>query len=355
MKTVTELDRNFILPPPEYPDAVFTDILSEPYTLYGVIPPTENEGFHRMPCDVAERVSENVGNLNYHTSGGRVRFKTDSPYICLSVKIKSDGRMPHFAFCGSYGFEMYEREETRYVLRGSFLPPIEKAESYGASVALPNERKMRDITIDFPLYSALYSVAIGLKKGSRLDRSPAYTVKKPVVFYGSSITQGACASRPGMMYPAVLSCILDFDYIDLGFSGSARAETTMAQYIADLDMSAFVYDYDHNAPDVGYLRATHHPFFERIREKNPSLPIVFLSRPQYEQSRDSDEREAVIRETYEKAVSDGDKNVYFVSGRNLMDLAGNDGSVDGVHPTDLGFYSMVRAVYPTLSSILYKR
>ena len=353
MKTITELDSNFIPAPPEYPDTVFTRALSEPFTLYGVTAPSGNEGFHRMPCDIADKVSEGVSQLNYETSGGRLRFMTDSPYVCISVRIKHAGIMAHFAPCGSYGFDMYERENGKYSFRGSFLPPIVPTESYCASRAFSDGQKMRDITIDFPLYSALYSVSVGLKKGSKLGKAPAYTVRKPVVYYGSSITQGACATRPGLMYPAILSRKLDCDYIDLGFSGNARGEQIMAEYIASLPMSAFVYDYDHNAPSPAFLEETHGRFFETFRAKQPDTPVIILSRPRFVQDEDTRARFAVIRKTYEKALADGDKAVYFLNGEELMALAGDDGTVDDCHPTDLGFRSMANAVEPILRTVLY--
>lgn len=355
MKTITELDSNFIPAPPDYPDAVFLDALSEPFRLYGLIPSKDGEGFFRMSPDIAEKVSEGVCELNCQTSGGRLRFMTDSPYICLSVKVKHAGIMPHFAPCGSYGFDMYEKENGTYFFRGAFLPPIAPAESYSASRTLPSGQKMRDITLDFPLYSALYSVSIGLKKGSCFEKAPEYTVKKPVVYYGSSITQGACATRPGSMYPAILSRKLDCDYIDLGFSGNARAEQVMADYIADLPMSAFVYDYDHNAPSPEFLEKTHMRLFETFRKKQPDTPVVILSRPRYVQDEDTCARLAVIRKTYEKALADGDQNVYLLNGKELMALADDDGTVDDCHPTDLGFRSMANAIEPILRAILYKK
>ena len=142
--------------------------------------------------------------------------------------------------------------------------------------------------------------------------------------------------------------------MNLGFSGSGKAEQTIADYIADLPMGVFVYDYDHNAPDLAHLEATHERMFHTIREKNPQLPILILSRPKYVLTDVEQQRLAVIRRTYENAVAAGDTHVYFLEGSALMAMAENDGTVDGTHPNDLGFASMAKALEPVLAAILDK-
>ena len=126
----------------------------------------------------------------------------------------------------------------------------------------------------------------------------------------------------------------------------------MARYIAALDMSAFVFDYDHNAFDPEHLRKTHEPFFKMVREAHPDIPIVMCSRPRWYLTDEEVERRTVIYETYQKALQSGDKNVYFLDGRDLMSLCENEGSVDGCHPTDFGFYSMARAIGGVLKKVL---
>ena len=129
-----------------------------------------------------------------------------------------------------------------------------------------------------PAYVRDLCLELGLDTGAAIRPAPSYPNKK-VVFYGSSITQGACASRPGNSYEAMVARRFGFDYVNLGFSGNAKGEDTMAAYIAGLDMDVFVYDYDHNAPTLEHLAKTHEPFFNIIREKRPDLPVVMISRP----------------------------------------------------------------------------
>ena len=134
------------------------------------------------------------------------------------------------------------------------------------------------------------------------------------------------------------------DYINLGFSGNAKAEDEIAAYIKELPMSLFVYDYDHNAPSLEYLQATHEKMFRIIRDRNPNLPIVMMSKPQFYLNPADEKRRQVVERTYQNAIHAGDKNVYFIPGQDLMTYCGNDGTVDAVHPTDYGFFSMAKVL-----------
>lgn len=178
--------------------------------------------------------------------------------------------------------------------------------------------QMRDITIDFPLYSEVCELYIGLDGKSQITEAQPYKYDKPVVYYGSSITQGGCASRAGTSYEGFISRRFNCDYINLGFSGSARGEDEITEYIKELDMKLFVYDYDYNAPTAEHLKNTHEKMFKAIRNNNPDLPIIMLTRPKFYPTADEVERKAIVRATYENAVNAGDKNVYFIDGKELM-------------------------------------
>ena len=157
------------------------------------------------------------------------------------------------------------------------------------------------------------SVGNGITRpGSTVAEGRTPRIDRPLVFYGSSITQGGCASRPGNNYMNHACRWLDADFINLGFSGSAKGELCVADYIASLELSAFVMDYDHNAKSVKQLKETHEKFFKTIRAAQPNLPIIVVSGPRdgsYEPYR---QRRDIIKRTYDHAVAAGDKNVYFV-------------------------------------------
>ncbi len=316
------------------------------FRLYGVF--HDGERYRRMPKEVAEATSPQVAALSKNTSGGRVRFVTNSSRIAIKAVMPSVTRMAHMAFSGIHGFDMYSSD--RFVK--AFIPPTDITDGYESEYDF-KERKSRLITLNMPLYNGLVSFEIGLDADASLAPAPDYTIEDPVVYYGSSITQGGCASRPGTAYPAILSRALDCNFINLGFSGSGCGESSVSEYIASLKMSAFVLDYDHNARSPEHLRQTHKPFFDTIRNAHPELPIIMMSRPKFYRSEPEDERFAVIRETYEAAVAAGDKNVYLIDGSTLMsDAIRNEGTVDDCHPTDLGFFSMAEKILPVLKKAL---
>jgi hypothetical protein len=130
----------------------------------------------------------------------------------------------------------------------------------------------------------------------------------------------------------------------------------MAELIAQQDMAVFVMDYDHNAPDVKYLRETHRPFFEIIRAKHPFLPVVFMSKCDYGKTLDdNDARQEVILQTYLEAKNSGDENVYFIDGAKFFEGARDICTVDGCHPNDIGFDRMFRLTEPVLRDLMNRQ
>lgn len=326
----------------------FYDVKTSPFKIHGVF--YEDGKFRRLPENVAGTVNEGVYDLHANTAGGRVRFKTDSPYVAIHAKMPVIGKMPHFALTGSAGFDLYICDEQERFFK-TFVPPFDIQDGY-ESIIYFDSATMREVTINFPLYSEVSELYIGLRDGATVCEPKPYKVEKPIIYYGSSITQGGCASRPGNSYESIISRELDADYINLGFSGNAKGETEIAEYIAKQDMSVFVYDYDHNAPTVEHLKNTHEKMYRIIREAKPDLPIVLMSRPKYRLSDEEKLRFSVIKETYEAAVASGDTNIYLIDGGTLMALAKDGGTVDDCHPNDLGFASMAKAVGDLLEKIL---
>ena len=346
MTNISKIDKNFEVKSSVNESGLkFYNVLSSPFRVYGVF--YEDGKFRRIPEAVAKEVSRGVYALHANTAGGRVRFSTDSARISIRAKMSGVGKMSHFALCGSAGFDLYADDE----YRASFIPPFDMTDGYESTVNL-GEAKSRSITINFPLYSNVDELYIGVDEGSALQEHPEYRSELPIVYYGSSITQGGCASRPGTSYQSFISRHLNLDFINLGFSGGARAEKAISEYIQSLPMLAFVYDYDNNAPTVEDLTNTHERMFKEIRQANPELPIVMMSMPKFTLSNVEVERYEIIKKTYDNAVSRGDKNVYLIDGRDLMQYAMNDGTVDNCHPNDIGFFSMAKTIIPVLEEIL---
>lgn len=338
MNDISKIDKNFeVKTNIDKKDIKFYNIKEAPFDIYGVL--WENGKYRRMPEKVAQSVSEGVYRLHTNTAGGRVRFVTDSSYIAIYAKMDNPGKMPHFALTGAMGFDLYQ--DNKFIQ--TFVPPFKMTDGYESLIKMKNEGE-RSLTINFPLYSDVSELYIGLSENSTLKKATSYSNIKPVVYYGSSITQGGCASRPGMSYAGIISRKYNLDYINLGFSGSAKAEDDMIEYIKKLDMSLFVYDYDHNSPSTEHLKNTHEKMFKAIRNEKRDIPIIIMSRPKYELTEDESERLKIIETTYKNAISAGDKNVFFIPGSALMELCKNEGTVDGCHPTDFGFASMAKAL-----------
>ncbi len=343
---IEEIDKNFAIRAPDGSQAVFFDVSEPPFTVHGLM--RDEGGYYRIPYDVAEAANEGVKALNLNTAGGRVRFCTDTERIILRAGMRCVSKMQHFALTGSSGFDLYA--DGVYI--GTFAPPVELEDGFSAELYTGGEG-MREITIHFPLYSGVARLELGFPAGSRIEKAAPYRIQAPAVYYGSSITQGGCASRPGNAYQNILSRLLCCDHINLGFSGSALGEQSVAEYIASLNMSAFVLDYDHNAPTPEHLEATHFAFYRTIREKNPSLPVIMLSRPQPNPNKEELLRRNIVKKSYETAVENGDKNVYFIDGTEILKIFGGDsGTVDNCHPNDLGFYCMAKAIEPVLKAAL---
>lgn len=332
-------------------DIIWLDASQKPFVVYGAV---STEPYLRIPLDIADKVSPAIIALAKNTAGIRLRFKTNSPYIAIHCIRNGGSLFSHMPVLGKSGFDLFslsENSKSQNFVK-AFVPPIDNTKGYTSCVDVKGD--MTDYILNFPLYDDVDKLYIGVKKGSEFEEPATYTNELPVVFYGSSITQGGCASRPGNCYQNFLSRSLDMDYINLGFSGNGVAQEEIVNYMASLNMAAFVSDYDHNSPSPKHLGETNYSMYLAVREKNPDIPYVMISRPDYNIGSLSDDmRRNVISESFCKAVAAGDRNVYFIDGATLF--AGDEWqacTVDGCHPNDLGFYRFAKGLYPTLKHIL---
>lgn len=327
-------------------DVVFYDVKREGFSIYG-LPYTDDEKFRRIPKELANNVNEGVALLHANTSGGRVIFETDSPYIAIRALMPDVCRFSHMPLCGTSGFDMYADEGNGFIYAGTFVPPYDMTNGYESILALNGKNVMRKIMLNFPLYNDVSELYIGLKDGSAVNKNcNPYKPYAPIYYYGSSITQGGCASRPGTSYQSFIAHSNNIDFVNLGFSGSACGEKNMAEFIAEQNMSAFVLDFDHNAKDAEMLKERHYAFYETIRQKNADLPIIMVTAPVniYKDDWFKDRRD-VIWESYTRAKENGDENVYFIDGKDFFTKEESSFVfVDGCHPNDLGFKCMAREI-----------
>ena len=352
-----DADRNYAQPAAAGTAQRFLDSCELlPYT-YGLMF-TDGE-YHRIPKETALATSRQVTELYQNTSGGRLRFKSDTRSITLRFCIPDVPDETRPAYLWTAGFDIYSREEGEWIYRGrTFLPPpdVKDGEAPVYPLCTFEEKKMRELLIGFPMYATVQDLALGVDEDAQVLPAPYPDMDRgPVIFYGSSITQGGCASRPGLAYPEILSRRLDFDYRNLGFSDGARVEEPMLDYLSSVPMRVLVYDYDHNAPTTEFLEKTHEKAFRVLRERMPDLPIVIASAPFAALTGMWIPRHEIICRTYRHAVEAGDTNVYFADGNKMYDPRfAQDCTADATHPNDIGFLCMADAFEPVLREIFNK-
>ncbi len=337
-------------------DVTWYDVKKAPFSIHGLYNPETEPFFHRLPFDVAEATSEKVAKLHQECAGGRVRFSTDSPYIAIRAKFRVVGRASHLTLVSTAGFDLYTDGEFGSRFIKEFRMPGSMIDSYEQIVHLA-KGEMCSFTINMPVHSVVETLEIGLAPDATVKEAKPYRDIKPVIFYGSSIVHGTAASRPGNIYPSIISRNLNIDHRNIGFSGNAKGEPAIAEWMATLPMSIFVCDYDYNAPTVEHLEETHYPLYEIIREKNPDIPYIMITRPNYWTSYTTKEevlaRRDVVMSSYLKARQSGDKNVWFIDGMSFFnDAHQNEYIFDGIHPQDAGFMRMAESIGNVIRHIL---
>ena len=344
-------DKNLLYKEIDTEGLEFYDYKSDKFSVFGFCDFYNTKKPLRMPDDIAKAVNVGVDGANPLNAGGRICFKTNSTKIAIIAQVNAYHGV-NFTGIALSGFDLNIKENGKFHRRKIFRPKDDISLPYSGLAKLVEGDK--EILIHMPNYGAVESLEIGVEKGCYLEPLNPYRQDiKPILYYGSSITQGGCASVPGNAYENIIGVRTNVDFINLGFSGWAKGEAKMAEYIAKQDISLFVFDYDHNA-GVEQYRETHYPFYKTIRDANPNLPILVVTRPDVEQvPSETDVRISIAKETVERAKAEGDKNIYFINGYDLfgpedVDLC----TVDGCHPNDLGFYRMANVIGAKIKEIL---
>lgn len=326
----------------------------------------EDGVYRRLPLrtkDLFEKVNPNLNFLCENTAGGQIAFRTNSTRILLKAEIKNKHNMVNMTAVGQSGFDCYiGRNGERLKFYGITRFDIEKTRYICEVVSQLPADEMRDVLLNFPLYEGVDYVAIGLDKDAEVLEPKPFEDPGKIVFYGTSITQGGCASRPGMAYTNILSRWLNRECINMGFSANGLGEPEMAQVITEIkDVSLVVLDYEANAATTGRLERTLEGFIDIIRNKYPDVPILVLSRVPYltecydeEIRKKRDGYRRFQENVVNKRQQDGDRNIYFCNGHNLWDEDFDEYTVDFIHPTDLGFWKMAEGLYDVIRKILVK-
>lgn len=352
-KEITSIDKNLLLNNKTVEEGMrYYKIPNEAFSLHGVFYDENLNRFQRMDKDVANATSENVDALSGYTSGGRLWFRTNAKKMSIRVTYDQLPVFSKMAITGQGGFLLCVMNNSgESELCNLCAPLYSNQKGFTASVNLAGD--MRSYCLYFPLYNTVNTLTVGLDENAQVEAyNPYRKAVEPILYYGSSITMGGCVGRPDNAYQAMIAKWNNIDFINLGFSGSAKAEDVIVDYLAGIDCSLFVCDYDHNAPTAEYLEKTHYRLYERYRKTRPNTPILFISAPNPERHDAFGKRRNIIKKTFKKAKASGDENVWFLDGRSLLGSKDRDFCwVDGVHPNDLGFYRMATKIYQKMQEI----
>jgi lysophospholipase L1-like esterase len=305
----------------------------------------------RLPQRLKDTFREVVWNLAQDPAGGRIRFSTDSEIVGIRAKVPDFAVMNHITRIGQSGFDIY--------VDGYFAGSVSPNDKGDISTdwRIGSEKKMRSIEISMPLYKSVTIHSVVLDDGADIQPPPAYKIPKPIVYYGTSITQGGCASTPGTTYQSFVSRWLDADFVNLGFSGNGWGEPELAAAISEIDASCFVVDFWANVGGDDYGKKLP-GFVGPIRENYPNTPIVVMQPFYFAYDTVDCSRHTIQRRDSEAFVKQhqeqGDKNIYVFDGYKMISREETYGLVDGVHCNSLGFYLMAKGLTPFLKSVLDK-
>lgn len=314
--------------------------------------------YDRLPAKAEAKVRAAVWNLSRNSAGMHVRFVTDATSIKARWAVTSDKlAMPHMAATGVSGLDLYVKMENGQWHWLAVTKPAAQTNDVTVVSNLPAGK--REFLLYLPLYNGTHFVELGVPAGASLAKAGPWGpgTRKPILFYGTSILHGACASRPGMVHSAILGRRFHFPTINLGFSGNGKMEPELADLLAELDPSVYVLDC---LPNLNGNEVTERaePFVQKLRAAHPETPIVLVEDRVYADSfliaskRERNEaNHAALKAAYQRLLKAGVKGLYYIEGDHLVGDDG-DGTVDSSHPNDLGFMRQADIFARTLEPIL---
>lgn len=316
-----------------------------------ILPDQERaQWFDRLPASAKGSVTSNVWNLSRDSAGMMVRFKTDATAIHVHYKLKkSNLAMPHMPATGVSGVDLYARDANGKWKWVQVAKPA--SQEVKAEVVSGLAEGEREYAAYLPLYNGVEFLSIGVKQDSKFEGLTPR--QKPIVFYGTSITHGACASRPGMVHTAILGRRLDMPVVNLGFSGNGRMDQAVGDFLVQIDAAAFVIDCLPNMQPAD-VAAKCVPLVKQIRAARPETPIILV-----EDRRNTNDwiiparhqfhtdNHAALQAAFQALTAESVKNLHYIPGDFLY---GDDseGATDASHANDLGFMRQAEIFEPVI-------
>lgn len=345
---------NFLLGAKEKDGVKYYD--ASEFELIGKIP-SKGLPYGRLPDNFKGKIRKDLWHLGECSAGLAIRFRTNSPYIRASWKSMHNFHMYHMTDIVGKGLDLYCMTPAGD-WRFAGVAWVKGSENESRLVENMS-KEWREFMLYLPMYDGIEHLKIGIDPESQIERPAVESPKreKPIVFYGTSIQQGGCASRSGMAYTNYISRKLDRECINLGFSGNGRLDLPIAELMAKVDASCYVLDFVPNAT-VSEMDERMEKFYHIIRDAHPEVPIIFTEDPIYTYSwldkrmaKEIASKNAKVREIFNSLVSKGEKHIEFIPS---TDMIGDDGeaAVDGIHFTDLGMKRYSEWILPYLEKAI---
>lgn len=308
---------------------------------------------------LVNQLSESLAILTKNTAGCLVAFYAISNYFAIQVKGLKHFHMTHMAYTGQAGFDLYMGKDAFDL---SFYQTCkfnvsDETYYYTFFENLTQEKKL--FVLYFPLYASIEELNLFFDDNALVEPCTNLFPKGRIVFYGTSITQGGCASRPGMSYPSIISRKIQYECINYGFSGNGKGQIEMAELVAKIkDVKLFVLDYEANADEDNLLQKTLEPFIKTIWSYHPMTPILVISKIMMSKEYHNQNSNEKYRSLYLfqkrliQALQKENSNLFFLNGQKLLAPMYHEATVDGIHPTDLGFYQMAEKIVKKINQII---
>lgn len=316
----------------------------------------KRKSFRRLPDRMATGLSEGVQILSYQPASGFLSFFATASDLSVRMTVEDTVQMSHMPATGMAGAELYFRDGPAWIPAGTAIPNLTEG-SFTSALIENGPRVRREYRLYLPLYKKLNHLKIGLSAGAKVAPAPAPQGTKPLFFYGTSLTQGGCASTAGSDYVSTLGRLLDTEVINFGFSGSARGEPEVARLIRQVDAEMFVLDFLAN-PDGETLDTVLPEFIRLLRQKHPATPLVVIGNPgddsllRCAKDRDYvDQKRDIAMKVYLEKKAAGDPAIHFIDGYGLLPGGLSGARVDGRHPTSHGFAIIAERLAPQLRAI----
>lgn len=315
--------------------------------------------YQRLPHRAEPLVRRPVWNLSLQTAGLYVKFYTNASQIQVKYQVVGRFSMPHMQATGVSGVDLYtmDCDGQQYWCAGNYQFGDTVRYTYNNLTYRNTHDRGNEFTLYLPLYNGVKSLQIGVPEGSRFDFVPP-SLEKPIVVYGTSIAQGACASRPGMAWTNILQRKLDMPVVNLGFSGNGQLDEGFFELLSEVDAAIYVIDCMPNMTNdrVKLIRPRLEKGIHILRSKSEA-PILLVEHDGYMGFYASDKKEEEFRKTNEqlRAVYDSLKdkvgNLHYITFEELA--LSMDSQVDGVHATDLGMQQYADVYYKKIAGILF--